>query len=613
MKHLKNTIAVLLLASGLLTPAVQANSASLLLQEGLYAEETEGDLEKAIGLYEQVLGQYKDVERLAARATYQLGMCYLKKGEKTKAAEYFQQVISNYSTQKITVKKAEEQLKKVKPETKASVFEQIDYKVIRFERVNIATTKLTDTSIWLATQAISHIWQHKQYRIFDNTALDLDTGATIGFSKEVPCEYDVSWDNDAGGVLMVGPKKCARIIGLSGVEKAKHGEAIEAAEKVIGMLRTSPSRGIPAEQVAFCAVLTDQGNLAVIEFAEYSPEKATLNVWMKGRTDKHHGRGSSSEGLTSVGWELLDEETRQAIERFEKSFAGHFKNETRYELADNVGKRVIVDEWKSQAVSDNFKTRVRAIAGLGNVKAVEAIDTLIKIAEEPMRNNRPKWLAVRGLAEIRDPRAVPTLIGLVDHGNLNVRVYARLALARITGVYFHDDKSEWKRWWMKNRTQFAVRDTKGAEKLSQEGWQLWGQRKLAKAEEKFQQAIEKDPAYENAYQGLGWAQYNQGKKLNAKDSFEQCVKLNPKNSAALNGLGWIAHGQGNTDEAIQWWEKAVEAQPGATASLNGLTKVYMEKKEYNKAIKYYEMWLKAEPDNEQAKEGMEKAKASNKN
>lgn len=156
-------------------------------------------------------------------------------------------------------------------------------------------------------------------------------------------------------------------------------------------------------------------------------------------------------------------------------------------------------------------------------------------------------------------------------------------------------------------------DKLASENLSTEGWNLWGQRKLAEAEAKFKEAIEKDPENEGAYQGLGWAQLNQGKRLNAEDSFKKCVKLNPENSAALNGLGWIAHGQGNIEDAIGWWEKAVTAQPGATASLNGLTQVYMEKKEYNKAIKYYEMWLKVEPDSAQAREGLEKAQAAIKN
>jgi len=112
--------------------STSTKSPSLLLQEGIYAEETEGDLEKAIGLYKQVLEKYKQVERLAARATYQLGMCHLKKGENEKAAEYFQDVVDYYPKQKTLVKKADEQLKKVKPETKESIFEQIDYQVTRF-------------------------------------------------------------------------------------------------------------------------------------------------------------------------------------------------------------------------------------------------------------------------------------------------------------------------------------------------------------------------------------------------------------------------------------------------------------------------------------------------
>lgn len=115
MERFKSTIIILLLVFGLLTETVQAKSATILLQEGIYAEETEGDLEKAISLYEQVLEQYKDVERLAARATYQLGMCYLKKGDKEKAAEYFDEVASYYSEQISVVKKAQKQLDKIVP------------------------------------------------------------------------------------------------------------------------------------------------------------------------------------------------------------------------------------------------------------------------------------------------------------------------------------------------------------------------------------------------------------------------------------------------------------------------------------------------------------------
>jgi len=156
-------------------------------------------------------------------------------------------------------------------------------------------------------------------------------------------------------------------------------------------------------------------------------------------------------------------------------------------------------------------------------------------------------------------------------------------------------------------------DKLASENLSAEGWNLWGQRKLAEAETKFKEAIEKDPMNEDAYQGLGWAQLNQGKRLNAEDSFKKCVRLNPQNAAALNGLGWIAHGQRKTNEAIRYWETAVEASPFATAALGGLTQTYMELQKYDEAVKYYQMWLKVEPDNTQAKESLEKAQAAIKN
>lgn len=93
----------------------QSKSASVLLQEGLYAEETEGDLEKAIGIYEQVRSEAAEIERLAAKATYQLGMCYLKKGEEEKAAEYFQEVVTKYAKQTAIATKANAQLEKIKP------------------------------------------------------------------------------------------------------------------------------------------------------------------------------------------------------------------------------------------------------------------------------------------------------------------------------------------------------------------------------------------------------------------------------------------------------------------------------------------------------------------
>ncbi|MBN1256355.1 MAG: DUF3887 domain-containing protein [Planctomycetes bacterium] len=155
--------------------------------------------------------------------------------------------------------------------------------------------------------------------------------------------------------------------------------------------------------------------------------------------------------------------------------------------------------------------------------------------------------------------------------------------------------------------KISTKDKLASEELTQEGWSLWQQRKLVEAEELFQEAVQKDPGSDAAYQGLGWAQFDQGKKGSAMDSFEKCIAINPENSAALNGLGYLAKGMGNNDEAIDWWEKAVAVTPNATASLSGLTKVYMEQEKYPQAIKYYKLWLEVDPNNQDAKSGLETA------
>lgn len=152
-------------------------------------------------------------------------------------------------------------------------------------------------------------------------------------------------------------------------------------------------------------------------------------------------------------------------------------------------------------------------------------------------------------------------------------------------------------------------DKVAAEELASKGWMLWNQRKLSEAEQVFKEAVSKDPANANAWNGLGWSQSNLGKPLAAKASFEKCVELQGEHAAALNGLGWIAKGQGKTDEAIGYWQKAIDAAPNATAALNGLATTYMETEQYDKAVKIYEKWLKVEPNNAQIKADLERAKS----
>jgi hypothetical protein len=106
-------------------------SPAVLLQEALYQEETEGNLDKAIELYGQVLEQAADMERVAAQATYQMGLCHLKKGNQTAAADYFRKIINRYSQQTSIVKNANEQLAKIAPSESDILFVKLPAPVLQ--------------------------------------------------------------------------------------------------------------------------------------------------------------------------------------------------------------------------------------------------------------------------------------------------------------------------------------------------------------------------------------------------------------------------------------------------------------------------------------------------
>jgi uncharacterized protein len=99
--------AVVLLAAGSPAPA---QSASELLQKGIYTQETLGDLDGAIKIYKQVLAQAKGARIYAAQAQYRLARCYLAKGQSAEAVEAFKELIRDYPEQKELLAKAREHL-----------------------------------------------------------------------------------------------------------------------------------------------------------------------------------------------------------------------------------------------------------------------------------------------------------------------------------------------------------------------------------------------------------------------------------------------------------------------------------------------------------------------
>jgi len=112
MSQKKNVFTVIILLVGvslLFSSFDQQESAKELFERGVYLEETKGDLEKAIAVYDRIIKEFPDERAIAAKAQLQIGMCFEKLGLK-EAEKAFQNVVDKYPEQSESVKMAREKL-----------------------------------------------------------------------------------------------------------------------------------------------------------------------------------------------------------------------------------------------------------------------------------------------------------------------------------------------------------------------------------------------------------------------------------------------------------------------------------------------------------------------
>jgi tetratricopeptide (TPR) repeat protein len=469
-------------------------------------------------------------------------------------------------------------------------------------------------------------------------ALDLNAGKKIELKSQWPDEYEVSWDNDEGGVLFTKSKK-TELWAITGVENFT--DAIQKATAGNIQLVEGEGRFILASQSRFGLVKTSEGNTAVVEIVSFDETKASIRWQILEQTPaKQLSDGAETTGDSALVVQAGD---------LEGSSSGGGRVELSYDDGKSDGQKSIAGSGHGiifDAPGDGYAVKTVRIFGsrYGQDRAPNE-DFHIYVCDENLEvikdvsfpysrftRGNPRWVTLRV-----KPVEVPSTF----------MICAGFNPERTKGVYIHYDNSSSgnsfkglpgsepepfnEGEWMiratlekmngdendserlqeptSNVQKVSEVDKRASEELSSSGWKLWGERKLSEAEEQFKKAVEKDPTNANAWNGLGWSQSNQGKFENAVFSFEKCLEIEPEQAAALNGLGWIAKGKGNVEEAIGYWEKAVEALPSATAALNGLGQTYMELEQYDKAAEYYEMWLKVEPVNNNAKKGLEKAKS----
>jgi tetratricopeptide (TPR) repeat protein len=572
MKGLKTVLATTVVFGAMTLSAygAEVKSPAELLQEGIYAEETEGNLDTAIEKYEQVLDSKRAYLRTAAQATFRIGMCYLKKGEKDTAGKYFQEVVDKYPKQRSVVALAQAELEKL-----GAVSGGTD-SVIR--KVYLPDVDAKGEFLDLAS---GEVMAPVEVNGEPNYLLELGKG-------------DLAWD---GWVICLRDAtakiwKDGEYVDMEIVSKHNHG-TVYRREEIPCKLLITKANGEKYE-VTVVSEVGEGVNLEYRSLGTVGEGAVILKDSFEEGTDAPYGweKGQAVPGVSYI-WDR-----RQGSDG--KSSLGFEKTVQRYFPIAQWTRKV---EYSGDAKELEIKAQVKA------EKVTKAIIDALFL-DKGSEWIKHEWVSYIGQKQESDP--------LADHdwkeysGKVSIPegtkyIVFGLQMYGPGKVWFDEFEATLIGGEAVTRTVVRPADKLKSDNLSAEAWMLWKQQKFAEAEAKFREAAELDSKNENAWQGLGWAQFNQGKNLNAKESFEKCVALNPKNSAALNGLGWIASAKGDKDEAIKWWEKAVEAQPGATASLSGLTQVYMERGEYEKAAKYYRMWLAAEPGNEDAKEGLAKA------
>ncbi len=106
-------LTLLIVALLAFSSSIWGDTVSTLLEEGIYAEETKGDLDEAIAIYKKIIDENEGNLSNIAKVYYRLGTCYLKTGDDAKAIEMFKQLMTRFPEQVEIVNDAKNQLSKL--------------------------------------------------------------------------------------------------------------------------------------------------------------------------------------------------------------------------------------------------------------------------------------------------------------------------------------------------------------------------------------------------------------------------------------------------------------------------------------------------------------------
>ncbi len=119
-------------------------------------------------------------------------------------------------------------------------------------------------------------------RIQANMALDLDPEAALPLREAQPNDFDVTWTGENGGTLQILDESSLRILACPLIDPQWDGAISWSYANLNKLQESSATQAVPTKREPFVAVLTSEGNLAVIEVGGHDESQA----WLQWRIEK---------------------------------------------------------------------------------------------------------------------------------------------------------------------------------------------------------------------------------------------------------------------------------------------------------------------------------------
>jgi len=121
-----------------------------------------------------------------------------------------------------------------------------------------------------------------------NMALDLDPKGAIPLRQTQPGDFDVTWDGENGGTLRIVPGSSVRLWAPAG-RQPRPDAAVLWAHFTLAETPDSTATSVSANESRFAAILTSEGNLAVVQIGDHDENKAQLQWQVEAPTLPGYG------------------------------------------------------------------------------------------------------------------------------------------------------------------------------------------------------------------------------------------------------------------------------------------------------------------------------------